>query len=139
MKFFGVALSDDKISTLIVTEFAVGGSLYTALHERKEGVPTADQSLGWAMQIASGMAHLHSHNIIHRDLKSPNVLLSHGYLKVCDFGTARQLSKTCTPTGKMGTYRWMAPEIAESENTRINNKCDVFSYGMIIYEIIFML
>ena len=81
------------------------------------------------------MEHLHAHNIIHRDLKSPNVLLSLGYVKICDFGTARQLSKTCTHTRQAGTFRWMAPEIAKECEAKITNKCDVFSYGMILYEI----
>ena len=115
------------------TELAEGGSLYTILHRKKRKIPTADQSLSWALHIASGMEHLHSHDIMHRDLKSPNVLLSHGYVKVCDFGTARRMTGTSVSTKQAGTYRWMAPEI--SENARITKKCDVFSYGMILYEI----
>ena len=135
LRFFGVAVSDDLVNTLIVTEFAFGGSLYAALHGKNSPEPTAEQALTWSFQIASGMDHLHWHNVIHRDLKSPNVLLSYGYAKLCDFGTARELSTTCRPTGVAGTYRWMAPEIAAEVEHTINNKCDVFSYGMILYEI----
>ena len=136
ISFFGVALSEDKINTLIVTEFAADGSLYTRLHGEERRVPGTGHSLGWtSIQIASGMEYLHRHNIIHRDLKSPNVLLSHGYAKVCDFGTARQLSVSCMHTGQAGSYRWMAPEIAEECHTKIDEKCDVFSYGMTLYKI----
>jgi serine/threonine protein kinase len=135
LRFFGVAVSADLINTLIVTEFAFDGSLFTALHGKKREEPTVGQALTWSFQIASGMAHLHENNVIHRDLKSPNVLLSYGYAKLCDFGTARELSKTCRPTGIAGTYRWMAPEIAAEVEHTIDNKCDVFSYGMILYEI----
>ena len=131
LTFFGVAVSDDRLNSLIVTELAAGGSLYARLHEKVNETPTADQSLGWAFQIASGMELLHAHNIIHRDLKSPNVLLSHGYVKICDFGTARHLSETYTYTKQAGTFRWMAPEIAGECEAKITNKCDVFSYGMI--------
>ena len=134
--FFGVAVSEDEISSLIVTELAVGGSLYSCLHGKKREIPTTDQSLGWAFQIASGMEYLHSHNVIHRDLKSANILLSRGkQAMICDFGTARQLSETCLYTEQAGTYRWMAPEVAQECYAKISNKCDVFSYGMVLYEI----
>ena len=133
--FFGVAVSEDGISNQIVTDLAVGGSLYTRLHGKEREIPTATQSLGWAIHIARGMRHLHSYNIIHRDLKSPNVLLSHGYAKICDFGTARHLSENFVYTRQTGTYRWMAPEVADKCYTKIANKCDVFSYGMMLYEI----
>ena len=93
--FFGVAVSDDGINSFIVTEFAFGGLLFAALHGKHRVELTAEQALSWSFQIASGMEHLHQHNVIHRDLKSPNVLLSHGYAKICDFGTARELSTTC--------------------------------------------
>ena len=132
--FFGVALSSDAISTCIITELAPNGSLYDYLHVKKEE-PSLDQSLAWVQQVASGMQHLHSNNVVHRDLKSGNILLCLGFLaKVCDFGTARTLAKTATTTQK-GTYRWMAPEIMEGVETSITKMCDVYSFGMVVYEI----
>ena len=134
LTFFGATLSSDAVSTYIVTELAPNGSLYDYLHVKKEE-PSPDQSLAWAQQIASGMQHLHSNNIVHRDLKSGNILLALGFLaKLCDFGTARTLAKT-TMTNQAGTYRWMAPEIVKDIETEINKMCDVFSFGMVIYEI----
>ena len=134
ISFFGVALSSDSISTYIVTELAPNGSLYNYLHKSGEK-PSADQSFAWALQVASGMQHLHNSNVVHRDLKSGNILLSFGlFAKVCDFGTARTLAKTAMTTQK-GTYRWMAPEIVEGVEANINKMCDVFSYGMVVYEI----
>ena len=132
--FYGVTLSSDAVSTYIVSEYAPNGSLYDYLYV-KEMKPSPDQSLGWAQQIASGMQHLHNNKVIHRDLKSGNILLASGLLaKVCDFGTARTLPKTAMTTQK-GTYRWMAPEIVQGVQSRINKMCDVFSYGMVLYEI----
>ena len=123
--FFGVAVSEDEISSLIVTDLAAGGSLYTRLHGKEREIPTATQSLGWAIQIARGMKHLHYYNVIHRDLKSSNILLSHGYAKI-----KKPISEVHT-----GQTNWMAPEVIDISCTKITNKCDVFSYGMILYEI----
>ena len=134
LTFFGVALSSDSLSSYIITELASHGSLYDYLHV-KHNVPPSDQSLAWALQVASGMHHLHNNNVVHRDLKSGNILLSLGLVaKVCDFGTARILGKTAM-TSQKGTYRWMAPEIVQNVEANINKMCDAFSYGMVVYEI----
>ena len=129
---FGVAST--KYSTYIVTELAVNGSLCDYLHSEMKN-PSVDQSLAWASDVAHGMKHLHDHDIIHRDLKSANILLSSAWVaKLCDFGTARELMHTTT-TELAGTYRWMPPEIMRAAEARINKKCDLFSYGMILYEL----
>ena len=118
----------------IVTELAVNGSLFDYLHSEKK-TPSVDQSLAWASDVAYGMKHLHDHDVIHRDLKSANVLLASGWVaKLCDFGTARELTHSTT-TEQAGTYRWMSPEIMRSGTAKINKKCDLFSYGMILVEL----
>ena len=134
LTFFGVALSSDSLNTYIITELALHGSLHDYLHMKKN-VPSSEQNLAWALQIASGMCHLHSNNVVHRDLKSGNILLSLGLVaKVCDFGTARILAKTAM-TSQKGTFRWMAPEVVQNVEANISKMCDVFSYGMVLYEI----
>ena len=96
---FGVVY--EKFLTYIVTELATNGSLFDYLHIEKN-FPSLDRSLTWASHVAHGMKHLHDHNIIHRDLKSANVLLASGWVaKLCDFGCAReslQHSSTDKPT-----------------------------------------
>ena len=132
--FYGISINFPDI--LIVTEFAEKGSLFNYLHKEKQ-VPTVDQSLAWALEVAQGMEHLHNHDIIHRDLKSANILLSTEMTaKVCDFGTARYLSHTTMQTKASGTFRWMAPEVMEAVEANINKKCDSFSYGMVVYELL---
>ena len=128
----GIASVDFTI--YIVTELAINGSLFDYLHKEKK-TPSVDQSLAWASDVAHGMKHLHDCDIIHRDLKSANVLLMGKWMaKLCDFGTARELTHTTT-TEQAGTYRWMSPEIIRSATARINKKCDLFSYGMILFEL----
>ena len=131
-RLLGIASVD--VIIYIVTELAINGSLFDYLHNKKK-TPSVGQSLAWASDIAHGMKHLHDHDVIHRDIKSANVLLSSEWVaKLCDFGCARELTLTVT-TEQTGTYRWMAPEIMSLAKARINKKCDLFSYGMILFEL----
>ena len=134
IRLMGVAHSNDGFSINICMELA-DKSLYQYLHKENKK-PSLEKGTKWAKQIAMGMDHLHRNDLAHLDLKSLNVLLfeREDVLKLCDFGEARVLEDTITMTGSTGTYRWMAPEFNDSE-CRINQRCDVFSYGMILFEI----
>ena len=134
IRLFGVAHSNDGFSINICMELA-DKSLYNYLHDEKKR-PSLEKGTKWAKQIAMGMDHLHQNGLAHLDLKSPNVLLfeREDILKLCDFGEARILEGTVTMTGLTGTCRWMAPEFNDKKH-RINQRCDVFSYGMILFEI----
>ena len=133
VSLIGVAFN--SYDMFIVTELANEGSLFSFIHEKQQQ-PTAEDSHKWAMEVAQAMEYLHVSNIIHRDLKSANILLTgEGSVKLCDFGTARELTCTTEQTGRMGTYRWMAPEVMEGEGGKINHRCDAFSYGMVLYEL----
>ena len=122
--------------TLYICMELADTSLHHYLHTEKKK-PSLQQSTKWAMQIARGMRHIHKHGLAHRDLKSANILLfnDEDITKVCDFGSARVLERTATVTGMTGTYRWMAPEFDDKASTKVNQCCDVFSYGMVLYEI----
>lgn len=110
-------------------------SLYDYLHEGNNQL-LFDESTKWALQIAEGMQHLHEHHIVHRDLKSRNVLVfPEGVIKLCDFGCARSLENPAHQSKVTGTHRWAAPEIHMSAHAVINKACDVFSYGMVLYEL----
>ena len=131
----GYAFSQDGFTIYISMELA-DKSLYQYLHKEKKK-PSLQQSTDWAMQIARGMHHLHQHGVAHQELKSADILLfeKQSILKLCDFGSARTLEHTTSVTGMAGTYRWMAPEFNDRADMKANLRCDVFSYGMVLYEI----
>ena len=135
LPLFGVAHAKHGFTLYICMELA-DTSLYSFLHTKKQK-PTILRSTKWALQIATAMQHIHQHGLAHRDLKSANVLLfdDEDIVKVCDFGSAKVLEVTATATGMTGTYRWMAPEFDDKETTKVNQRCDIFSYGMVVYEI----
>lgn len=131
----GVAFNPDRFQLSYICMELATQSLYQFMHESKIE-PSFRQSTKWALQIASGMQHLHEHNVIHRDLKSPNILLfATGDIKLCDFGCAKPLEETAKQTQVTGTHRWVAPEIHKCAEAEINKACDVFSYGMVLYEL----
>eukprot|EP00041_Stephanoeca_diplocostata_P031006 m.952270 g.952270 ORF g.952270 m.952270 type:complete len:916 (-) comp23868_c2_seq9:2794-5541(-) len=118
----------------IVMEFVDDGMLHT--HLRKSTLePTL--LVDWATQIANGMSYLHNDaptTIIHRDLKSLNVLVtSTNVLKITDFGMAREHTRTTRMSGA-GTAAWMAPEVIRSGT--YTKGADIWSYGVVIWEMI---
>lgn len=135
---YGVVNDKQSKTCSIVTELIKGGSLYDFIHENKNR-PSNQQRYSWMKGIAEGMLFLHGKGFAHRDLKSANVLLAGDKLmtpKLCDFGSARMLDHTTAQSKHTGTHRWMAPEVLQKKNAQINQKCDVFSFSMLLCEIV---
>ncbi|KAH9757520.1 hypothetical protein KPL71_016418 [Citrus sinensis] len=108
VRFIGASTKSPHLC--IVTEYMPGGSLYDYLH-KNHNVLKLSQLLRFAIDICKGMEYLHQSNIIHRDLKTANLLMdTHNVVKVADFGVARFQNKGGVMTAETGTYRWMAPE-----------------------------
>lgn len=121
-------------SLFIVTEFMSRGSLYDFLHKQK-GVFKLPSVLKVAIDVCKGMNYLHQNNIIHRDLKTANILMDENeVVKVADFGVARVKTQSGVMTAETGTYRWMAPEVIEHKP--YDQKADVFSFAIMIWELL---
>ncbi|XP_030465311.1 serine/threonine-protein kinase STY46-like isoform X4 [Syzygium oleosum] len=118
----------------IVTEYMPGGSLYSYL-QKNRNVLKLPQLLKFAIDVCKGMDYLHKSNIIHRDLKTANLLMdNHNVVKVADFGVARFQSQGGVMTAETGTYRWMAPEVINHQP--YDEKADIFSFAVVLWELI---
>lgn len=121
----------------LVTDFIQGGELKTLI-EKQHPIPTRRVQM-YAAQLCEAIGYLHSKNIIHRDLKSENVLIDqNGDLKVTDFGLAKNNmpnTKDATTNTFCGTPNYMAPEIVEGG--KYNQTVDWWSLGIILYQMTF--
>ncbi|EME27640.1 serine/threonine protein kinase [Galdieria sulphuraria] len=127
----------------IITEFCFGGNVYNALRKPFWKKWTHVDLVYLARDAARGILYLHSNKIIHRDVKSQNLLLDKPIetgrptIRVADFGLSRTLiggsnSTTGIMTSETGTYRWMAPEVIRHEH--YSEKVDVYSFGVTLWE-----
>lgn len=127
----------------VLTEIVTGGSLFELLHgnqaqrQKAHIQPEPNATLPLLFQAAGALAYLHSMQVVHRDIKSQNLLLTEGsrpIAKLCDFGLARMVSELCTGTMQWaGTACYMAPELFAKR--RYNEMVDVFAFGTMIWEI----
>ncbi|XP_050375745.1 receptor protein-tyrosine kinase CEPR2 [Argentina anserina] len=131
-------------SNLLVFEYMENGNLFQALHRQlKGGQPELDwyQRYRIALGAARGISYLHhdcSPPIVHRDIKSTNILLDNDYeAKVADFGVAKTVQNThkgSEYSSFAGTHGYIAPELAYT--AKVTQKCDVYSFGIVLLELV---
>jgi serine/threonine protein kinase len=103
------------------------------LREKEELSP--EETLDLAIDIASALDSCYKNNIIHRDIKPDNILVSEdGVYKLADFGIAKEISEDALENSHRGTYYYMAPEVAHIKGYDI--RADIFSLGLILYKLL---
>lgn len=140
-------------SICIISEYCSRGSLRDVLESEESKNLVWPMKIRLAIGIAHGLQYLHTSTppMIHRDLKSPNIVVDETWhAKIADFGTLRfseiiynkdsgafreRLGSTQAMTGLVGTTRWMAPEVIVGEKI-YNEKIDIYSLGIILWELI---
>jgi len=138
-----VGLVTDHLPLRLVLEYCAGGSLFELLHNCWDVPISWMQRIKMLLDTASAEEYLHSFEppVIHRDLKSLNLMLLHPikneftlpYIKLADFGMARIEERAMTQG--VGTKHWMAPEVLKG--TAYTTKADVFSFAMVAFEVAF--
>lgn len=118
----------------LVLEYCPKGDLRQYLKDENLEI-SWKRRISMALDIARGMSYLHSRNIIFRDLKARNMLMdNHNRVKIADFGLARAHSEKSRPRTMCGTDGFLAPELILGMD--YDQSADVFSYGMVLFEII---
>ncbi|XP_050375673.1 serine/threonine-protein kinase STY13-like [Argentina anserina] len=119
----------------VVVEYLLGGTLKSFLIKNRRRKLTFRVMHQLALDLARGLSYLHSQKIVHRDVKTENMLLDKTRtLKIADFGVARvEASNPNDMTGETGTLGYMAPEVLNGNP--YNRKCDVYSFGICLWEI----
>lgn len=127
----------------LVTEILEGETLRSLIEKHTLSVGNA---VGYALQIAQGLAAAHEKNIVHRDLKPANVFITRaGVVKILDFGLAKLIDQreeakssalstyaSTSPGVVLGTFGYMSPEQARGQT--VDHRSDIFSFGAVLYE-----
>lgn len=130
-RILGVGQWNDSL--YMVTEYIDGKTLKEIV---AEGPVSIKSAVDYALQIAAGIEHAHRKNIIHRDIKPQNIIVStDGTVKIVDFGIARMTSQTTrTMAGKdvVGSVHYLSPE--QARGGHVDARSDIYSFGILLYE-----
>ncbi|KAF9686222.1 hypothetical protein SADUNF_Sadunf03G0136200 [Salix dunnii] len=138
LAFYGVVPDGPGGTMATVTEYMVNGSLRRVLQKKDRSLDRR-KKLMIVLDTAFGMEYLYLRDIIHFDLKCDNLLVNlrdPNAPYVGDFGLSKIKRNTLVSGGVHGTLPWMAPELLDGNNNRVSEKVDVFSFGIVIWEIL---
>lgn len=118
----------------VVVEYLPGGTLKQFLIRNRRKKLAFKIVIQLALDLSRGLSYLHSKKIVHRDVKTENMLLdANRTLKIADFGVARvEAQNPSDMTGETGTLGYMAPEVLDGKP--YNRRCDVYSFGICLWE-----
>jgi len=129
----------DDACMYIVMDFCSGGDLHKVINRVRSQEQVLDEHtiVDWFCHLSIALEYLHSIPVLHRDLKTSNVFLTHaGSIKLGDFGIAKQLSSSgdMTSTNKLCTPAYMSPELCNGQP--YDEKSDMWALGCILYELV---
>ncbi len=127
--------ADDEM--FIVMEYIEGQELRDIVGAYRNTPLPVDQIIHYATQIASGLKAAHKKGIIHRDIKSANIMITEeGTVKIMDFGLAKigGGAKLTKANSTLGTAAYMSPEQARGQN--VDQRSDIWSFGVVLYEML---
>ncbi|KAJ8324495.1 hypothetical protein QVD99_002515 [Batrachochytrium dendrobatidis] len=127
---------EDAKCVYLIMEFCKNGELFAYIHKRPHFVLSEPEARGILMQLVRGLQYMHSNNILHRDLKLSNLLLTHTFdLKLADFGLATRLDNRDGEQKTMcGTPNYISPEIVSRHSYGLET--DLWSFGCMIVTIL---
>ncbi|KAE9602406.1 hypothetical protein Lal_00049958 [Lupinus albus] len=140
VSFYGIVRDGPDGSLATVTEFMINGSLKQFLHKKDRTIDRRKRLI-IAMDAAFGMEYLHAKNIVHFDLKCENLLVNmrdpqRPVCKIGDLGLSKVKQHTMVSGGVRGTLPWMAPELLSGKSTMVSEKIDVYSFGIVMWEVL---
>ena len=131
VNIYDVGNADDMY--FIVMEYVEGITLKTYIE--KKGQLSFKEAESIAIQVARGIEAAHNKNIIHRDIKPQNIIIStEGKVKVTDFGIAKAASTNTISSDVMGSVHYVSPE--QARNGYVDARSDIYSLGIVMYEMI---